>query len=359
MIRGRLLRVSAQEHVLLITQHPIISDSGSMRVLIRELAALYGAFAAGKGDPLPPLELQYADYARWQRQHLPAELLEEQQKFWTQNLSGIPALMQLPTDRPRRATQFYSSDQVHLKLSTTLTQRLMTLARQQRVSLFTTLLSAWATLLGRWSGQDEVVIGSRVSHRGRPEFEPLIGPFENTMAVRIALQEDATVEQLLKQAKSTLAQAHAHRDVPFEQVVAALDPARRQSDRSQGPMLQVLMELNDTPAGVLGAAELRLPQLKLDEVSLRNATTPFELSLSLNEVKGHLCGTLDYASELFDRETIERMAACWEVLLKGMVKHVRRPISRVSMLTAAERERVLYGFNETAVAYPREKLIHE
>ena len=221
---------------------------------------------------------------------------------------------------------------MYLKLSTALTKRLRNLARQHHVSLFATLMSGWAVLLGRWSGQEEVLLGTRTLPRWRSGIERV----ENTVALRLAVKADSTVEQLLKHVESALADAHEHWDVPNENVVAALQPARH-----DGPLLQALMELSDV-SPVRGDANQQPSQDLSDE-----ARTAFELTLSLNEAKGRICGTLKYANELFERETIERMVACWEVLLKGMVKHSRRPIGRVAMLPGAERERVLYRFNAT------------
>lgn len=350
LIRGRLLRLSVREHVLLITQHPIVGDRRSIGVLSRELRALYSAFASGRGDPLSPCEFQYRDYATWQRQCVTEDVCNVQIGYWIQTLSAAPSLVQLPTDRHRQASQpFYLEERVPFRLSPTLTKRLRTLARQQGVSLLTTLTGSWAILLGRWSNQTEVVIGTRAWHRERPEFRASIGPFENTVALRIALQDRPTVEQLLKRVKATVTEAQSHSDVPFQQVIAALTSAR-----AHFRTLQVLIELNET----WGGTELQLPELTLCEEPLGTARTPFELMLSVNDANGHLSGKLQYASELFDRETVERMMASWQVVLKAMVKHVRRPIDRVAMLPAAERARVLYRFNDS-VTTPRDRLIQE
>jgi amino acid adenylation domain-containing protein len=353
LIRGHLLQVSEQDHVLLIVQHRIISDSWSIGVLMRELITLYRAFALGQADCLPPLSLQYRDFANWQREKVTAEVLNDHLRFWVQNLSDAPESTQLPTDRSRRPAPSYVSDRVQISLSAELTERLKKLAQREDVTLFVTLLSGWAVLLGRWSGQEEVVIGSCVPNRLCPEMEPLIGAFENTAALRLRLQKDRTVEQFLKHAQKTVLEAHAHQAVPFEQVVEALNAVRRRS-----PIFQVLMVLNNTPWSAIASGGQQLPELKLSEFVFENARTQLDLSLSLSEREGRLTGTLEYASDLFERETIERMAASWEALLEGMAADIQLPISRLPILPESERHRIIESFNATRVAYPR-KLIHE
>lgn len=310
----------------------------------QKLSARSGAGAAPLVSALiaPPLEPDAADSAKRVQT---ANALREHLEYWIRKLEGVATQLQLPTDRPRRAFQSCSgsSDRVHLKLSTALTKRLRNLARQHHVSVFATLVSGWVVLLGRWSEQEEVLLGTRTLPRWRSGIERA----GNTVALRLAVKADSTVEQLLKHVESTLAEAHAHWDVPIEHVAAALQPARH-----DGPLLQVLIELNDVSTA-RGDVNQQPSQDLSDE-----ARTAFELILSLNEANGRICGTLKYASELFERETIERMVACWEVLLKGMVKHSRRPIGRVAMLPMAERERVLYGFNDTATCQ-RNRMIHE
>lgn len=353
-IRGRLLRISDQDHVLLVTQHRIICDDWSVGVLLREMGTLYGAFTLGHSDPLPPLELQYADYASWQRQQVTPEVLRNQIEFWRQNFSGAPEGLQLPTDRPRPETRWYSVDRMQLRLSEELTEGLRRLAQRQGVTLFETLLAAWAVLLGRWSGKNEVVIGVRIANRRCLEVEPLIGAFENTAAVRVQVQEDGAVDQLLNRTKATLAAACAHQDVPFEQVVEVLKEAG-----SAAPVLQVLMGLSDMRAASIAATEVQLPALEVSEVSIESSSTQSELSLWVSDTGERLTSALEYASDLFDRETIARLVASWEVLLEGMVTNSQQQISHLPTLTAAEREQVLHGFNDTAVAYPNGSLIHE
>jgi amino acid adenylation domain-containing protein len=354
LIRGRLLRISKQEHVLLITQHQIVSDTWSNGVLLNELAALYAAFALGLEDPLAPLEVQYADYANWQRKQVTAQQLKDHLEFWIQNMAGAPDSMQLPTDWPRVEAVFHTSDRVKLRLSRDLTGRMKQLAEHQGVTLFAMLLSGWAVLLGRWSGQDEVIIGTRMPNRQRTEVHPLIGVFEATVALRINLQANRTFEQLLKHAENAVVEATANQVVQFERGVEGLNSAR-----SHGPILQVLMELNHIPSAISGCAALQLPGLILGEVSIGNGMTQFELSLSLVEDEGCLTGTLEYASDLFERQTIQRLADCWKILLGGTVKEIQTPINLLSILPESERELLLFQFNKTAAVFPMDRLIHE
>ncbi|MDL5368257.1 condensation domain-containing protein, partial [Xanthomonas sp. NCPPB 2654] len=226
LIRGRLLRLSDQEHVLLVTQHHIVSDGWSIGVLVREVAALYTAFCQGAADPLPALPIQYADYAAWQRQWLQGEVLQAQLDFWRTHLLGAPALLELPSDRPRPAVQRYAGDALDVRLPPELTTALRGLSQRHGVTLFMTLLAGWSALLSRLSGQDDIVVGSPVANRQRAEIEPLIGFFVNTLALRVDLAADPSVAALLAQVKATTLDAYMHQDLPFEQVVEALQPER-------------------------------------------------------------------------------------------------------------------------------------
>ncbi|MEQ1514841.1 MAG: condensation domain-containing protein, partial [Lysobacteraceae bacterium] len=237
LIRGRLLRTSEEEHVLLITQHHIVSDGWSTGVMVREFAALYTAFCAGHEDPLPPLAIQYADYAAWQRDWLQGEELVRQTAFWREHLVGAPALLELPMDRPRPAVQSHVGGTLPFGLSAELTAQLKQLGQRQGTTLFMVLLAGWSLLLSRLSGQDDVVIGTPVANRQRREVEGLIGFFVNTLALRMRVGETASVADLLAQVKDTTLGAFAHQELPFEQVVEAVQPAR---SLSHSPLFQVM-----------------------------------------------------------------------------------------------------------------------
>jgi amino acid adenylation domain-containing protein len=352
LIRGRLLRLAEQEHVLLITQHHIVSDGWSLSILVREVGALYTAFSRGETDPLPPLEIQYADYAQWQRGWLQGEELTRQLAFWKGHLAGAPALLSLPLDRPRPAVQSHAGDSVPLTISAELTAGLRALSQRHDATLFMTLLSAWGLLLSRLSGQTEVVIGTPVANRQRREVENLIGFFVNTLALRLRFDGQPTVSSLLAQVQETALAAFAHQDLPFEQVVEALQPQR---SLSHNPIAQASFTWHNQPA----AAELNLPELNLVVMEAGIDSTQADLSLHLADRDGVLEGKCVFASTLFDRATIERWAGYFVRLLEAMVAGEQMAVDALPLLSAEERRQLLDGFNATEAAYPKDKLLHE
>ncbi|QNH20775.1 non-ribosomal peptide synthetase [Xanthomonas sp. GW] len=352
LIRGRLLQLAAEEHVLLITQHHIITDGWSLGVMVREVGALYTAFSQGQADPLPALEIQYADYAAWQRSWLQGEELERQLGFWREHLVGAPGLLELPSDRPRPAVQSYAGGSVPFELTPELTAQLRGLAQRHGCTLFMVLLAGWSVLLSRLSGQEDVVIGTPVANRQRREVEGLIGFFVNTLALRVRMEEAPSVAELLAQVKATALAAFAHQELPFEQVVEALRPAR---SLGHGPVFQTMLALNNTPDG--GALEL--PGLTLAPQDSAIPTTQVDLSLHLADGGNVFSGMLVYASDLFDRGTIERWAVHLQQLLSALVAEEQRSVATLPLLTQGERAQLLEGFNATAAEYPRATLIHE
>ncbi|MCF5758189.1 non-ribosomal peptide synthetase, partial [Pseudomonas syringae] len=352
LIRGRLVQLSETEHILLVTQHHIVSDGWSTGVLLHEIGTLYRAFSQGLADPLPALAFQYVDYAAWQRQWLQGETLQTQVDFWRQHLSGAPALLELPTDHRRPPLRSYAGGRVSLALSPALTAGLRQLGQRHGATLFMTLLAGWSSLLSRFSGQDDVVIGTPVANRPRSELESLIGFFVNTLALRIRPEVGLSVAALLEQVKAVMLAAHAHQDLPFEQVVEALQPPR---SLGHSPIFQVMLALNNTPGG----GEFSLPELSLEPLQAPHTTAQFDLSLALVEADGGLVGSLEYASDLFERATIERMAGHLQVLLEGMVADDQQAVAELPLLSCEQRRQVLESFNDTAAAYPADKLLHQ
>ncbi|MGQ5273748.1 amino acid adenylation domain-containing protein, partial [Xanthomonas arboricola pv. corylina] len=344
LIRGQLLRLSANEHVLLVTQHHIVSDGWSIGVMIGEVSRLYAAFSQGQPDPLAPLPIQYADYAMWQRQWLQGETLQQQIRFWREHLGGAPALLELPTDHPRPAVQSYAGGSIAFDLPASLVNGLRALSQQHGTTLFMTVLAAWATLLSRLSGQDEVVVGTPVANRQRAEVEPLIGFFVNTLALRVNVQAASDVAGLLAQVKATALSAYAHQDLPFEQVVEALQPTR---SLGHGPVFQVLLTLNNTPE----AEAEDLPGLTLSSLPAPHTTTQFDLSLSLGAMGDALTCTLEYASDLFEAATAQRWTEHLTTLLEAMVAEPQLPLVQMPLLTASQREQLLLGFNATDACF--------
>ncbi|HEV2273687.1 MAG TPA: condensation domain-containing protein, partial [Acidobacteriaceae bacterium] len=297
LIRGRLIRLSEDEHALLITMHHIVSDGWSMGIFRNELSALYAAFHEGRKEPLPALEIQYADYAVWQRQWIEGEILQEQASYWKSALDGAPALLELPTDHPRPAQQDFAGAFAYLELDEQLTDKLKALGKRHGTTLFMTLLAGWAVLLSRLSGQQDVVIGTPTANRGRREIEDLIGFFVNTLALRLDLSSSPTVSQILEQAKARALAAQQHQDIPFEQVVELLQPVR---SLSHSPIFQVMFAWMNEDEGVL-----QLPELKLQPIELLDyKIAKFDLSLFLNETDGRIVGGIEYATALFESGTI-------------------------------------------------------
>ncbi|MCG6576907.1 non-ribosomal peptide synthetase, partial [Pseudomonas sp. AF32] len=351
LIRGRLIRLGDEDHVLLVTMHHIVSDAWSIGVLIKELAGLYEAYRHGLDDPLPALTVQYADYAVWQRRWLSGEVLQAQCNYWQQTLADAPALLMLPTDRPRPAQQDYTGAALPVAFDANLTAELKALSQRHGVTLYMTLMAAWAALLSRLSGQDDVVIGSPAANRTRSEIEGLIGFFVNTLAVRVDVSGAPTVETLLARVKAQALGAQAHQDLPFEQVVELLKPVR---SLSHSPLFQVMLSWQ-----TLDSTELVLGDLKLEGLGVANTVAKFDLSLELGELQGQVFGTLEYATALFDASTVQRYLGYFERLLRAMVANEQMPVDRISLLDDTEREHLLVGLNANQAPYPHTQTIHQ
>ncbi|CAM3390081.1 Peptide synthetase XpsB [Xenorhabdus nematophila ATCC 19061] len=352
LIRGQLLKLANDEHVVLLTQHHMISDGWSLNVLMYELTTLYRAFHQGQPDPLPELMVQYADYALWQRQWLQGEVLEKQVNFWRDALQGAPALLELPTDKVRPAVQSYRGAHVTLTLSPELSEGLKALSQHHSSTLFMTLLTAWSILLSRISGQQDIVIGTPVANRQHSELEPLIGFFANTLALRVKLADNPTVSALLAQVKAHALAAYVHQDLPFEQLVETLKPPR---SLSHSPVFQVMLALDNTPI----QQSLELSDLTLDELPSTRQSTHFDLSLSMNDTDKGLVGELEYASDLFDHTSIERLASYLQTLLAAMVEDDSQRVDYLPLLQPQQRNQLLVEFNDTALSYSQDQLIHQ
>ncbi|WP_438308970.1 amino acid adenylation domain-containing protein [Burkholderia pseudomallei] len=351
-VRVLLLQLADEAHVVQVVMHHIASDGWSVGVFLQELSALYGSFIAEQGDPLAPLPLQYADYAAWQRRWLASGQLEKQGAFWQTNLSGAPTLLELPTDRPRPPKQSHAGASVEVKLGVALSERVKRLSQRHGVTPYMTLLSSWAAVLSRLSGQEEVVIGSPVAGRNRTEVEALIGFFVNTLALRLDLSSEPTVGELLKRTKAQVLSAQAHQDLPFDQVVERVKPPR---STAHSPLFQVMFVWQNMPAG-----ELTIPGLTIRAVETPLQTAQFELTLSLQEAGDDIVGHLNYASALFDESTVRRYVTYWRRLLEGMTAGAAdQTIVGLPLLDEAERKQVVYAWNATERDYPIEQCIHQ
>ena len=351
LLRARLLRMSAEEYILLLTLHHIVFDGWSMGVLMRELAALYDAYCTGGSSPLPELPIQYPDFALWQHNWLQGEACQEQLSYWLQQLGGDLPVLDIATDRPRPEAQTFSGARKRLLLSKRLTEEIKALGRRENATLFMTLLAAFNVLLYRYTGQQDIMVGCPVSGRNRLEVETLIGLFINTLVLRTNLSGDLTFRDLLAQVREVVIGALTHQELPFQKLIEELQPER---DPSRTPLFQVLFQLRNVPARVVETGDLRLEEFEFD-----SGTARFDLSLDLvEEPEGLLC-VADYNTDLFDGATISRLLEHFRQLLDEIVTDPERRIGQLPMLTKAERHQLLVEWNQTEADYPRDKCIHE
>ena len=351
LFRARLLRLGADEHVLLLTMHHIVSDGWSIGVMLRELTALYEAFAAGRRPQLPPPPIQYRDFAAWQREWLSGAELERQLSYWRESLRGAPPALELPTDRPRPPVQSYRGETLEREVGKPLADALKELSRREGATLYMTLLAAFKTLLHRYTGQEDLVVGTPIANRNRVEVEHLIGFFVNTLVLRTSLAGGPTFRELLARVRETTLGAYAHQDVPFEKLVEELQPER---DTSRTPLFQVMFSLQNEP----------LPPLRLGGVVMRlmddeMKTAQFDLTLDVIERDGGLHCELEYNTDLFDRETAERLFGHYLRLLEEAAADPDRRLRDLTFLSDAERRRLLVEWNDTAREYPRDRCVHE
>ncbi|MBD2385754.1 non-ribosomal peptide synthetase [Cylindrospermum sp. FACHB-282] len=351
LVRVTLLKLGATEYLLLWTMHHIVCDGWSFGVIIRELMALYQSFAQGQPSPLPELPIQYADFALWQRQWLQKEVLDAQVSYWKRQLSNGPKLLDLMTDRPRPVVQSYSGARQSLVLSQPLTEALKALSQESKATLFMTLLAAFNTLLYRYSGQDDILVGTTISGRNRLEIEGLIGFFVNTLVMRTNLGGAVSFREILHRVREVSISAYAHQDLPFERLVEELQPER---NLSHAPFFQVMFQLQNTPATTLD-----LPDLSLLLVESNRETARFDLALSMTDTKQGLMGVMEHNTDLFDVATITRMLGHFQTLLEGIVANPDQLISTLPLLTAAEEHQLLVEWNDTQTNYPLDKCIHQ
>lgn len=341
LLRVKLLRLAEDDHVLLITMHHIISDGWSIKVFIGEIEQLYEAYTNGQRAALPELPIQYADFALWQRSWLQGAKLEEQLFYWRTQLADASPVLDLPTDRPRPAFQTFNGAHRPLTFSKKLSEQITRLSRREGATLFMTLLSAFSVLLYRYTDQDDILIGTPIANRNRAETENVIGFFVNTLVLRVRLSDTITFRELLGQIRETALEAYEHQDLPFEKLVEELQPERT---LSHSPLFQVMFHLQNAVS-----ESLSLSGLSMSELDVETQTAKFELSLSMGESEEGLVGEVNYNTDLFDAASIERMARHFEHLLEAAVANPDEQVSRLRMLSQAEREEVLQ-WNET----PRE-----
>ncbi len=343
VLRQSALRLGAADHVLLLVVHHIAADGWSIGVMVREITALYAAAVAARPAALPPLPVQYADFAVWQRQWLRGEALERQLAYWRRRLAAAPAL-DLPTDRPRPAAQsFRGATRMHAVPAAT-AAALRETARRGDATLFMLLLAAFQTLLGRYAGRDDVVVGTPIANRTRAEIEPLIGFFVNTLVLRGDLAGDPPFGELLARTRRAALEAYSHQDLPFERLVEELRPERR---LAHNPLFQVMFAVQNTP---LGAVEL--PGVAFAPVELTFPATRFDLELFFTEVDGALAVQLTYSTDLFDRATMLRLLGHLDRLLAALPAAAPQRLSQLALLAPEERQQLAREWNDTAAQLP-------
>ncbi|HEU0052705.1 MAG TPA: condensation domain-containing protein, partial [Longimicrobium sp.] len=351
LFRAALLRLDAEEHVLLFSMHHIVSDGWSMGVLFRELSALYAAYHEGRESPLPELPVQYADYAVWQREQLAGEVLDRQLAYWKEQLSGAPELLELPTDHPRPPVRTYRGATVPVDLPLDLLERLQALGRSEGATLYMVLLGAFQLLLSKYSGSEDIVVGSPIAGRTRREVEELIGFFVNTLVLRTDLSGDPGFREVLRRVREATLGAYAHQDVSFEKLVVELRPER---SLSHSPLFQVMFTLQDAGGG--GGA---LQGLKVSGVGAAVEVAKFDLSLDVTATSQGLRGALNYSTDLFERGTVDRMLGHLARVLEQVAADADVRLSQVELLGEAERSLVLEAWNDTAAEVPADQCIHQ
>ncbi|MCC5608950.1 amino acid adenylation domain-containing protein [Nostoc sp. CHAB 5834] len=356
LLRVKLFHLTATDNVLLFSIHHAIADGWSGTIIIEELAAIYQAFSSGKPSPLPELPIQYADFAYWQHQRL-HESLQAQLSYWEQKLGGTLPILQLSTvsearrrHRPRPAVQTFQGATITLELDADLTVKLKQLSQQSGVTLFMTLLAAFNTLLFRYTNQEDICVGTTIANRHSRDLESLIGYFLNTVVIRTDLTGNPSFRELLQRVRDLAWEAYTHQDLPFDQLVAKLQPKR---DLSYTPLFQVMFVLENAPK-----QKMQLPGLILSYLEMPMATANFDLSLSMRETEQGLLAKFEYNTDLFDADTITRMAGNFQTLLWAIANNPQQPILELPLLTETERHQLLEEWNNTQIEYPQQ-CIHQ
>jgi amino acid adenylation domain-containing protein len=345
LMRATLLSLGADEYVFLLTMHHIISDGWSLRVFWDELLAIWTAYDAGQPSPLPDLDIQYSDFAVWQRTWLTGKVLQSQIDYWRQQLAGL-SVLQLHTDHPRPAVQTANGSTHPLTLSSSLSTALKAFSRDRGVTLFMTLLAAFQSLLFRYTGQHDIAVGTFIANRTRAEVEGLIGFFVNTLVLRGDFSGELSFSELLKQVRRTTLDAFAHQDLPFAKLVQELQPER---DLSRNPLFQVAFQLLNLPGAVDEEAESDVPVL-----GVQRGSAVLDITLSVWESAAGLAGEFEYNRDLFDAGTIERMGVHYGNLLSNIATRPELPVHELALLDDAERRRILTDWNATRADFPRD-----
>lgn len=351
LVRMKVYCLDEEEYVLLVNMHHIISDAWSMSVFLQEMEALYSSTLYNRPSPLPELPVQYADFAYWQRQWLQGEVLERQLAYWTRHLDKAPYILNLPTDRPRPTHQTFRGAQHIQKLPNHLVDRAIALSREEGVTLFMVMLAVFKILLSRYTGQDDLLVGTPIANRRWLDTEKLIGTFVNTLVLRTNLSGEPTFRTLLAKIKETTLDAYAHQDMPFEQLVEAVQPGR---DLSRSPLFQVMFSMPNVPMPKLRVADLDVELLHVDRGGAQ-----FDLTMAVADMpgQGHIAA-LEYNTDLFDATTITRILDHYQSLLTSALNNPDHPITTLPMITEAEHQQVLVEWNNTEKNYSSTLCLH-
>ena len=343
LIKVSLIQLEPEDYVLVLTLHHMVTDGEFISILLQELTTLYQAFCEDKPSPLSELPIQYADFAYWQRQHLQGETLQKLVNYWKPQLAGVTPLLELPTDRPRPPIQTFSGRREWVLFNLELTNKLKSLTEQSGATLFMTLLTAFAILLYRYSGQSDIVIGSPVANRNPSEVEGLIGFFFNSLALRVKISENATFSELLSEVKKVVLDGYEHQDLPVEKL---LEELQLENNLNYSPLFQTRFVLQNTPK-----EKLELSNLKITELEPENVVTKFDLTLKMVELESGLAGGFEYNTDLFDAATIKRMTGHFQTLLEGIVTNPDQKIDLLPLITTAEKQQILKEWNDEPVTY--------
>jgi acyl carrier protein len=343
LLQTALVRLADDDHLISVVMHHIITDGWSTGIFIRELAALYEAFAAGRPSPLTELDRQYADYAYWQRQWLQGDVLAAQLAYWERHLKGAPPLLEVPTDRPRPPLRSLAGEQQMIVIEAEIYDALRALSRQEGATLFMTMLAAFQVLLYRHTGQDDICTGTPIAGRNRIETEGLIGFFVNTLVLRTDLSGDPTFKELIARVREATLGALAHQDLPFEKIVEHLQPAR---SASYTPLFQVMFAVENVPE-----ASIEVPGLTMTPMTGERLTSKFDMSFYIHETGSEILGVFEYSKDLYDAATIARLLAQYKTLLANIIAAPCGRLSELSVAAAADRHHAMAEFNQDLPAF--------
>src|SRR5215813_501927 len=346
LLRLTLLRLGPSEHMLILVMHHIITDGWSMSILFKELAQSYERLAAGQKPEMASLQLQFADFARWQQENLTDDALQEDLEYWQNNLRGYPGLLQLPSNRPRPAVQSHLGSIENLTINETLARRIKRMCAREDVSLYMVLLAAIQVLLSRYTGAHDIAVGTAVADRNDPDLSRLVGCFLNTLVIRGDLSGNPSFRELLQRTRAVLLGALAHQELPFERLLAKLKCERT---RSYSPLFQVMLILHNEPKQAF-----QLSGLLIEEVECDSGLAKFDLTLEVVEQDEELYFQLEFSADLFERSTIKRMINHLKNLISAATEDPASPILKLNMLSASERKQILFDWNATSAEYPKD-----